>query len=161
MANDTRNLFISHVHEDDGALQRFKDFLGRNDEGIRDASIDSSKPNDANHPDYIKYEILKPRIQWAGCVVVLISEKTYASEWVDWEIEMAQKLGKRIVGVYDLGSAQSTPPLPPAFELYGDALVGWQIDQVMGAIDGQINNFAATDGTPQSPIFEIERVVCQ
>lgn len=73
MADEVKNVFISHVHEDDDALQDLKNLLKNNGYEIRDSSIDSSKPNQAENPDYIKSEILAPRIQWASTMVVLIS----------------------------------------------------------------------------------------
>ena len=45
----TKNVFISHVHEDDGLLQDLKELLERNGYQIRDGSIDSSKPNAAEN----------------------------------------------------------------------------------------------------------------
>src|SRR6266481_5944998 len=94
MPSDIKNVFISHVHEDDEELPKFKELLARHGYEIRDSSIDSSKPNDANSDDYIKSEILGPRIQWAGCVIVLISPDTHSSKWVEWEIEYAAKQDK-------------------------------------------------------------------
>src|SRR5687767_125995 len=113
MAIETKNVFISHVHEDDEALPQFKDLLAKNGYEIRDASIDSSKPNDAKNPEYIKSQILAPRIQWAGVVVVLISPDTHKSQYVDWEIEYAAKAGKKIVGVFLRGGKDSD--IPKAF----------------------------------------------
>src|SRR2546429_2531255 len=48
------NVFISHVHEDDDGLGKLKDLLDRGGLTIRDSSINSSNPNDAQNPDYIK-----------------------------------------------------------------------------------------------------------
>src|SRR5215470_6892538 len=103
-SENIKNVFISHVHEDDAVLQDLKDMLSRQGHEIRDSSIDSSKPNEAQNPDYIKSDILAPRIQWAGAVIVLISPDTHTSEWVDWEIEYAAKEDKRIVGVFIRGA---------------------------------------------------------
>ena len=99
MIDQPKNVFISHIHEDDATLKGLRDLLRRNGYEIRDGSIDSSKPNDATNADYIKSEILAPRIRWAGTFIVLISAKTHESRWVDWEIEYAHKQGKRIIGV--------------------------------------------------------------
>lgn len=64
MTDEQKNVFISHIHEDDATLQGLKDLLKRNGYEIRDGSIDSSKPNNAIDPDYIKSAILAPRIRW-------------------------------------------------------------------------------------------------
>jgi len=155
----TRNLFISHVHEDDEKLQPLKDLLKTRGWNVRDGSIDSSKPNKAENKDYIKYKILAPHIDWAGAFIVLVSEETHTSEYVEWEIEYAKKEGKRIVGVYAQGGKESD--LPDAFKKYGEALVGWQGDQVIGAIEGDINNWKASDGeSPYGGGWHVDRYGC-
>src|SRR5271169_1630659 len=90
---------MSHVHEDDDGLGKTKEILANNGMTIRDGSINSGKPNEAKSPDYIKSEILAPRIKWAGTFITYITQQTKDSEWVDWEIEYAEKQGKRIVGI--------------------------------------------------------------
>jgi len=144
-----KNVFISHVHEDDELLQGFKDLLGRSDYDIRDGSIDSSKPNEASNPEYIKSQILAPRIQWASTMVVLISPNTHTSEWVDWEIEYAAKQQKRIIGVFVQGGKDSD--VPKNLELYADAVVGWNSEIVTDAITGKTNNWVNADGTVRGP----------
>jgi hypothetical protein len=159
VANKIRNVFISHVHEDDAVLQGLKDLLDKNGYQIRDGSIDSSKPNDANNEDYIKSQILAPRIQWASVFVVLISPNTSQSPWVNWEIEYAQSLGKRIVGIYAHGEVGAE--LPPAFEKYGEALVGWQSDRLMGAIAGTVNDWCEPGSeASRNPHWEVVRYSC-
>ncbi|HET8925739.1 MAG TPA: TIR domain-containing protein [Candidatus Acidoferrum sp.] len=158
MSNGAKNIFISHIHEDDELLQGLKELLTRNGYEIRDSSIDSSKPNEAQDEAYIKSEILAPRIKWAGTVVVLLTPMTKESKYVEWEIEYAQKEGKRIVGVWAQG-AQGTEG-PENMELYADAVVGWQADRVMDAITGEINNWYGPDGVEHAP-RKIDRYSCR
>lgn len=157
MASDIKNIFISHVHEDDAELQKFKDLLGNHGHEIRDSSIDSSKPNDANSEDYIKSQILAPRIQWAGCMIVLISPETHTSKWVDWEIEYAAKLDKRIVGVFVRGASDSD--VPGNLELYADAVVSWSAPSVLDAIAGKITDWTTSAGSVR-PLRAIPRYKC-
>lgn len=145
MAGDRKHIFISHIHEDDGRLSALKDLMKRKGLEVRDSSINSSKPNNAQSEAYIKYQILKPRIEWAGTLVVLISPDTKHSDWVNWEIECAEQMGMRIVGVWDHGAAQCD--LPEALEQYADAIVGWNGDRVIDAINGDINNGESPEGT--------------
>lgn len=154
---ETKNIFISHVHEDDGLLQDLKDLLKDSGYDIRDGSIDSSKPNNARDPDYIRAEILAPRIRWAGTLVVLISPKTHESEYVDWEIEYAEKEGKRIVGVWAQGAQDSD--VPQNLDKYASAVVGWQAERVMDAITGKIDNWFEPDGS-ERPERSITRYNC-
>lgn len=154
---DIKHIFISHVHEDDKVLQELKDLVARNGYEIHDGSIDSSKPNEAKDENYIKSQVLAPRICWASTILVLISADTHKSEWVEWEIEYAQKQGKRIVGVWVQGGQDSD--IPKNFEAYGDALVGWQAERVMDAITGKINNWYGPDGDERTP-RKIKRFGC-
>ena len=66
MADETKNIFISHVHEDDAGLGKLKSLLKDNGMTIRDYSISSDNPNNAHSEDYIKSQILAPRIQQSG-----------------------------------------------------------------------------------------------
>jgi hypothetical protein len=158
LSDEVKNVFISHVHEDDELLQGLKELLNRNGYQIKDSSIDSSKPNEAKDEAYIKSEILAPRIKWAGTIVVLLSPKTKQSGYVEWEIDHAHKEGKRIVGVW----AQGTQGVegPENLESYADAVVGWQADRVMDAITGKINNWYGPDGVERGP-RKIDRYSCK
>ncbi|GER07166.1 hypothetical protein GCM10007972_18130 [Iodidimonas muriae] len=144
MAEETRNVFISHVHEDDDGLGKMKELLGKRGFNIRDGSINAEKPNNATSPEYIKSQILAPRIQWAGTMIVYISPETRNSPWVNWEIEYAHRLGKRIVGVWAHGAAQCD--VPDALDQYADAVVGWNSDRIIDAITGHVNDWRTPEG---------------
>jgi hypothetical protein len=157
VSDEIKNVFISHIHEDDALLPELKDLISQTGCEVRDGSITSSKPNEASDPEYIKYQKLGPRIQWASTLVVLVSPETHTHEWVDWEIEYAVQQGKRIVGVWDQGAQDSD--LPTNLEMYADAIVGWQADRVVGAITGTINNWYMVDGN-EHPARAIIRIKC-
>lgn len=54
MSNEIRNIFISHIHEDDTGLKKLKDLLASHEMIVRDYSIKSDNPNNARSEDYIK-----------------------------------------------------------------------------------------------------------
>lgn len=135
MADEIKNIFISHLHEDDAGLSELKDLLAKHGLEVRDASITSEKPNNAKDPEYIMRDILTPRIEWASVLVVYISPETKDSEWVNKEIECAHELGKRIVGVWEHGENECE--VPEALDHYGDALVGWHGESIVDAITGK------------------------
>jgi len=115
-----------------------------------------SKPNNANNEDYIK-SILRPRINWAGTTVVLIGDKTHKRDWVDWEIEQANKLGKRIVGVYIRGCSDAD--IPENLENYGDALVAWNGDSIVDAINGN-DIWQTPNGDPRPQTSQSSGTTC-
>ena len=157
MAGDRKHIFISHIHEDDKRLDALKGLMRRKGLEVRDSSINSSKPNNAQSEAYIKYKILKPRIEWASTLVVLISPETKHSKWVNWEIECAEQLGMRIVGVWDHGAAQCD--VPEALEQYADAIVGWNGERVIDAINGVINTGESPEGV-LDPARSLPRYGC-
>ncbi len=148
MASQIRNVFISHRHEDDDGLKNLKVLLGRHGMSCRDYSITADNPNNAHNEDYIKREILSPRIRQAGCLLVYVSEKTRHSEWVNWEIEHAHRLGKRIVGVWERGDRDCE--LPSALERHADAVVGWNGESIIDAINGTSDTWYNQNGTPKA-----------
>ncbi len=158
MAEPIKNVFISHKHEDDDGLRELKRLVREHGMTWRDYSITADNPNNAHNEDYIKWQILAPRIRQAGCLVVYISEKTRNSDWVNWEIEYAQQLGKRIVGVWARGDRDCD--LPEALEDYWDALVGWNGEKIVDAIEGTSDESNKADGT-QTDYRRIERYACR
>lgn len=132
--SDSANVFISHIHEDDAYLARMKKLLADRDFNIRDSSINETRPNKAKSEEYIKYDILAPRIGWAGTVVVLISPDTCDSDYVQWEIEYAQEHDTRIVGIYAPNADGCD--LPEGLEDYADSIVSWDGDKLLAAIRG-------------------------
>ena len=133
----TRNAFISHIHEDDEGVSRIKEFLKESGMIVRNGSITVEKFNRATSEDYIKYEILAPRIDWASVLIVYISPDTSRSRWVNWEIEHAHRKGKRIVGIYERGAKGCD--IPDALDRHADAIVGWHRDSIVAAIEGRFN----------------------
>ena len=157
---DTKNVFISHVHEDDALLPDLKNLISRAGMEVRDGSITSDKPNDAKNEQYIKREILAPRIDWASTLVVLITNDTAQSDYVNWEIRYAAEHGKRVVGVFALGATDAD--IPEELGKCGDAaIVGWQGERVVDAINGDIVEWDdPRTGKPRNPQWRIKRFSC-
>lgn len=145
---DRHNVFIAHRHEDDSLVRDLKTLLSGRGVEIRDASITSDKPNQASSADYIKQQILAPGIRWAGKVIVLITPELKNHPWVDWEIEYANRQTKTIVGVWARGSLDCQVPEP--LEKYADAIVAWNRERILRALDGE-QLFENPDGSTRDP----------
>lgn len=139
-----RHVFISHHHADDDHVSKLTNLLGKKGFDIRNSSIRAKPSNQARIdakqiPEKTLKRMLRMKMSWAGTVIVLIGKETHQRPWVSWEINKANELGKRIVGVYTHGGTQAD--LPPAFEKYGDALVNWNSASVIDAIEGKDSPF--------------------
>lgn len=140
---ETQNVFISHHSQDEEQIEKVRNLLRGKGKEIRNSSIDSSKPNEANNAEYIK-SILRPRIQWSSCVLVIIGEGTHDREWVNWEIEEAERQGKRIVGLYIRGGAENE--IPESLNKYANCVIGWNSEKLIDALEGRYNNWETPEG---------------
>ena len=149
MQEQEKNIFVSHYHADASKIEELKDLIGRHGIEMRDSSIYEAKlKNNATNENYIKYELIKPQMQWAGTVVVLIGDKTADSKYVDWEIRAAAEMGKNIVGVYLQGAKDKD--VPPALNEFGSELVGWNGKKIVDAIKGKAVDWENSDGTTRN-----------
>lgn len=144
MSFQTKNVFISHIHEDDPGLEKVKKLLAKNGMQIRDSSINSNNPNNAKSPEYIKSDILAPAINWAGTFIVYVSKDTKNSQWVEWEIEYAHQKKKPVIGIWEPGSTGCE--LPAALDKFGDAVVTWDSDKLIDAINGDCRDWKQPNG---------------
>ncbi len=154
MGKEVINVFVSHYHNDEENIGKMKQLLG-DKYSIRNYSVTSDKYNNAKSEDYIK-SLLRPLINQAGTFICLIGPQTHDSKWVNWEIEQAIKQGKRIIGVYLWGAKDSD--IPPALQDGADAMVGWNKDTIIDAINGD-NSFTNADGSAR-PSIDAPRYTC-
>ena len=150
--NKRRHVFISHHHNDDAEVSNLTDLLSRKGYDIRNSSIRAKPANQRRlEQGLVKDEtirrLLRMKISWAGVVVVLVGKETHSRPWVNWEIEQANKQGKRIVGIYVRGGTEAD--IPPALESYADDIVAWNSDSIIAAIDGTTYSFETPDGAPR------------
>ena len=137
MASNDKNVFVSHIHENDHRLGDLTRLLRKKGMNPRNYSITSDKPNNIRSDRGIK-RLLRRQITPCSTLVVYITPETRTSKWVNWEIETAAKMGKRIVGIWAHGDAGC--PIPTALDKYHHAIVGWNGGNIVRAINGQLNN---------------------
>ena len=160
--SNTKNVFISHIHENDAEVHGLKNLIHNAGMDVRNGSITLDKFNNATNENYIKREILAPRIRWASALIVLISHDTHTSDWVNWEIEYAISEGKRIVGVFAQGATDAD--IPEAMNQGADAvLVGWQGARVIDALEGKLTDWDRADTSEiaaRPAVWRLERYEC-
>lgn len=157
-----KNVFISHHHRDDAYVDRLSGMLSRAGHDIRNSSIRAKPANQRRLDAGLVKEatikrLLRMKMRWASTVIVLIGTQTHSRPWVNWEIEMANRLNKRIVGVYAGGTEAE---IPAAFERYGDALVSWRSDSLANAIEGLDSPFQNPDGSPRGQVHQMVTSRC-
>ena len=94
-----KKIFISYDYDNDKHYKNLLVAWDKNDLfdfDFYDNSVDVSvNSTDAN---YIK-QVITNRIKSSNHILVIIGGKTHKSGWVEWEINKAYELGKKIIAV--------------------------------------------------------------
>ena len=73
---------------------------------------------------------LRDQIRPADVLLVLAGMYSAHSEWMDWEMAFARRIGKAIIGIKPWGNVQ----LPIVVQNNAREIVGWNADSIVGAI---------------------------
>lgn len=161
----SNNVFICHHSADVPKLRDLLDNLRSKGYDVRSSSLQEDKDNKVVHKgkhvaDATVARYIRRAIKWAGTFIVLIGEHTHERAWVNYEIRNAHFQGKKIIGVYKYGCAQ-TAELPEAYKRYGTSPIGWNsMDKLAGMIQGNVVPPELPDGTPTTksiyPIISVQ-----
>ena len=145
-----RNVFISHHHKDDKSVDELTNMIGGKGYNLRNSSIrvkpDNEKRLQQNKvSDAAIRRLLRMKLRWASTLIVVIGKETHSRDWVNWEIEAANKLGMPIIGVYENGLKEKVP-VPEKLEDYSAAVVGWRSAAIIDSLEGK-PRFENPDGS--------------
>ncbi len=127
----TKHVFLSFVEED---LERVRLFRGQAKNKKSDLDFDDYSvkvPYNSENADYIKSKI-GDKIRAASVTICLIGPQTSRSTWVQWEIEKANTLGKKVFGVRLY--SDRTCATPSALAAIETPVYDWNIDAIVKAI---------------------------
>ena len=97
-----KKLFVSYRADEEG--NKYKNLLvawSKNDNGYFDIKFEDTSIGvsiNSDDADYIKRRI-REKISESRTVLVLIGKDTHKSDWVEWEIDKAVELKKKLVAV--------------------------------------------------------------
>lgn len=77
---------------------------------------------------------LKEKIKLSSMIVVFIDENTEKNTLIKWEILEANRLGKKIIGIFL--PSQNKLEIPPELKKYGDALISWNSNSILATFKG-------------------------
>jgi len=128
-----RRVFISFRHTDKDKVNMLRGQAKNENSGLDFIDMSLRVPFDTDNAEYIKRGI-RARIEQSSVTVVIVSETTYQSEWVNWEIEESLRQGK---GVVIVNTTSSSVRMPDAVSKNKDKIkiVHWKHEEIMNAID--------------------------
>ena len=126
----TYRIFISHAWKYNEEYYRLIKFLnGAPYFNYANYSVPKHDPIDAGNKIKLT-EDLKKQIRPVQVVIILGGMYTAYSDWIQFEIEFSEFLGKSILGIKPWGALR----MPIAVQGAADEIVGWNTNSIVNAI---------------------------
>ena len=127
------NLFISHSWTYSNQYQNLIHLLdSKNYFTYKNYSVPKDNPIHNAATDYRLRQAIECQMKPASCVIIMAGVYSTYSKWINIEIELAKKLGKKIIAVEPLGSERTSVVVKNA----ADEIVRWNTDSIVKAIRG-------------------------
>lgn len=127
------NLFVSHSWNYSDQYQRLLALLNSKPNFYyKNYSVPKDDPIQDARYDYQLKAAIEQQMKPASCVLILAGVYSSYSKWINIEIEVAQKLGKRIIAIEPWGSEHTSTVVKNA----ADLIVKWNTDSIVEAIRG-------------------------
>ncbi|MFJ3331751.1 TIR domain-containing protein [Enterococcus sp. NPDC086594] len=145
-------IFVAYSREDRKGINQLPRTLGVEHTFRNSDEVYRLFSSNGNISDQMK-KVIEKNAKWSDLVVVLIGKNTAEIKWIDWCIEKASMLGKKVIFIY-LDEAGS---LPDSSKNFGYAAVG--MDKAGEAINGSTPIWETSTGEP-FPKYNIDRSSC-
>lgn len=127
------NLFISHSWTYSDQYQRLINLLdSKYGFNYRNYSVPKDDPIHNAGSDHLLRQAIERQMKPASCVIILAGVYSTYSKWINIEIELARKMGKKIIAVEPWGSERTSAVVKNA----ADEIVRWNSDSIVHAIRG-------------------------
>lgn len=123
------HIFISHAWKYDDDYNKIVEWLDDSDLDWKNYSVPEHDPIDADNKEKLK-EALTNQIKPSSVVIIIAAMYANYSEWIDYEIDEAVRMGKSIIGVKPWGQER----VPKKIQDNADKLVGWNSISVINAV---------------------------
>lgn len=123
------NLFISHAWHRSEHYKKVVEWLDDSNITYRNYSVPEENPLHSGNKTKLK-EDLTAQIRPASCIIILSGMYAAHSEWIEYEINEAVRMGKYIIGVRPWGQER----VPVIVQNNADVMVGWNSASVINAI---------------------------
>ena len=122
-------MFISHAWNYSEHYDKVVEWLDESDIEYKNYSVPKADPLHVNKKDELKKDLTN-QIKPTSCVIILAGMYAAHSEWIDYEIDEAVRMGKYIIALKPWGQEKT----PKKVQDNCDELVGWNSSSLIAAI---------------------------
>ncbi len=123
------HIFISHAWDYRSDYYSIEKWLKENDIEYSNYSVPKHDPLSVKSNKELK-AALSERIRLSSGIIIITGMYTNYSEWIDYELEEAYRMGKAIIGIKPRGQER----VPKKIQDYATDLVGWNSSSLINAI---------------------------
>lgn len=125
------NIFISHSWKYQEQYKRLKELLDSDAWFYyKNYSVPEDNPIKGTRTDTELKEAIERKMQPCSCILILGGVYATYSKWINIEIELAKKMGKKIIAVEVWGSQRMSSHVREA----ADEIVRWNTNSIVKAI---------------------------
>lgn len=127
------NIFISHSWTYSDNYDRLMSLLRNHTYfTFRDYSVPKNDPIHNCYYDWQLRNAIENQIRPASCVLILAGVYATYSKWINIEIEIAKRLGKKIIAIQPWGAERTSSVV----KNNADVVVNWNANSIVSAIRG-------------------------
>lgn len=127
------NIFISHSWAYSDAYEKLMNLLRNHPTfDFRNYSVPKDDPIHHCSYDWQLKTAIENQIRPASCVLILAGVYATYSKWINIEIEIAKRLGKRIIAIQPWGAEKTSSVV----KNNADVIVNWNTNSIVTAIRG-------------------------
>ncbi|WP_373973804.1 TIR domain-containing protein [Chitinibacter sp. SCUT-21] len=126
----TYRLFISHSWSYDKNYQRVIELIKEQGLSFYDHSVRKSDPIHTNGTDEELYAAIEAKMKGTSCILILAGVYATYSNWINKEIEIAQRFNKSIIAIEPWAAERTSSVVKNA----AHKIVKWQGKSIVDAI---------------------------
>lgn len=130
---ERRKVFISFRFEDKTLVEYLRGQAKNTNSDLDFIDMSLQVPFNSENAEYIKQGI-RARINQSSVTVVMATDDTYKSDWVNWEISESLRLGKGVIVIDKRSNPNSKLPDAVAGNV-NIKVVPWKHEEIMNAIN--------------------------
>lgn len=128
--NDKRyNLFISHAWKYDEQYKTVVSWLDASGLRYHNYSVPKEDPLHSGRKAQLRMDLTN-QIKPTSCVIIIAGMYDAYSEWIQYEIDEAVRMGKYIIALRPWGAQR----MPSVVQTYANVIVGWNSASLINAI---------------------------